>query len=73
MDMGDESVLTPVDSFLCEPLKKHIHEVSPRTAENLVARFQAVVRRVDANMLRRVRCNAVRRSAVCLETDGDHP
>jgi hypothetical protein len=35
-----------------------------------VARLQATVTTVDANMWRRVLENAVRRTAVCLEMDG---
>jgi hypothetical protein len=38
--------------------------------EDLVARFQAAVTTVDANMLRRAQENAVRRTAVCLEMEG---
>jgi hypothetical protein len=37
--------------------------------EDLVASLQETVTTVDANMLRRVRENAVRRTAVCLEMD----
>lgn len=68
-----QSDLTLEDFFLWEPLKKDIHEVPPKTIENVVEKFQAVLRKVDSNILRRVRWNAVRLRVVCLETEGDHP
>jgi hypothetical protein len=40
-----------------------------RNMEDLVVRLQAAVT-IDANMLRRVGENFVRRAAVCLEIDG---
>lgn len=51
-------------------LKERVYAVRPRTTEDPVARLQAAVTTVDANMLRRVRQNAARRAAVCLEMDG---
>jgi hypothetical protein len=57
--------------FLWGHLKEQVYTVPPRTIEDLVARLQAAVTTVDANMLRRVPENAVRRTAVCLEMDGD--
>jgi hypothetical protein len=62
--------LTPVDFFVWGNLKEHVYLVPHRTIEDLVGRLQEAVTMVDANMLRRVRENAVRRTAVCLETDG---
>jgi hypothetical protein len=50
---------------------ENVYAVPPRTIENFVARLQAAVTKVDVNILRRVRENAVRRTAVCLEMDGD--
>jgi hypothetical protein len=47
-----------------------VYAVPPRTIEDLVARLQAAATSVDANMLRCVRENAVRRTAVCLEMYG---
>jgi hypothetical protein len=40
------------------------------TIEDVVARLQAAVTTVDANMLGHIRENAVRHTAVCLEMDG---
>jgi hypothetical protein len=51
-------------------LRKHVYAVPPRTIEDLVEKLKAAVTTVDANMLRRVRENAVWRTAVCLEMDG---
>jgi hypothetical protein len=59
-----------MDFFLWGQLKKKIYEVPPRTIEDLVAKLQAAVTTVDANMLRYVRQNAARRTAVGLEIDG---
>jgi hypothetical protein len=60
--------LTPMDFFLWGHLKEQVYAVPPRTIEDLVVRLQAAVTTVvDANMLRRVRGNAVRRTAFCLE------
>jgi hypothetical protein len=42
-----------------------------RTIENLVAKLQAAVTMVDANMLRCGRENGVQCTAVCLEMDED--
>jgi hypothetical protein len=56
--------------FLWGHLKEQVYAVPLRTIEDLVARLQAAVTMVDANMLRRVRENAVRRTAVYLEMDG---
>jgi hypothetical protein len=50
-------------------LKERVYAVCPRTIEDLVARLQAAVTAVDANMLRRVRENTVWRTAVSLEID----
>jgi hypothetical protein len=62
--------LTPMEVFLWGHLKEQVYAVPPRTIEDLVARLQAAVTTVDANILRCVRQNAVRRAAVCLEMDG---
>jgi hypothetical protein len=59
-----------MDFFLWGHLKEQVYTVPSRTIENLVARLQAAVTMVDANMLRRVRENAVWPAAVCLEMDG---
>jgi hypothetical protein len=59
-----------MDFFLWGHLKEQVYAVPPRTIEDLVARPQAAVTTVDANMLRRVRENAVRRTDVCLEMGG---
>jgi hypothetical protein len=59
-----------MDFFLWGHLKKQVYTVFPRTIEDFVARFQAAVTTVDANMLSRVPENAVRRTSVCLEMDG---
>jgi hypothetical protein len=56
--------------LLCGHLKEQVYAVRPRTTEDPVTRLQAAVTTVDANMLRRVRANAVRHTAVCLEMDG---
>jgi hypothetical protein len=64
--------LTPMEFFLWGNLKEQIYAVPPWTSEDFVARLQAAVTTVDANMLRRVRENAVRRTAVCLIMDGGH-
>jgi hypothetical protein len=47
-------------------LKDDVYALPPRTIEDVVA----AVTTVEANMLRRVRENAVRRTALCLEMDG---
>jgi hypothetical protein len=59
-----------MDILLWGHLKEHVSAVPPRTIEDLVARLQAAVTTVDENMLRCVRENAVRRTAVRLEMDG---
>jgi hypothetical protein len=48
----------------------NIWEVPPCIVEDLVILFQAAVTSVDASMLRHVRGNVVRPTAVCLEMDG---
>jgi hypothetical protein len=58
-----------MDFFVWGRLKEQDSAVPPRTIEDLVARLQTAVTTADANMLRRVRENAVRRTAVCLEMD----
>jgi hypothetical protein len=50
--------------------EEQVYAVPPRTIEEPLARLQAAGTTVDANMLRRVRENAVRRTVVCLEMDG---
>lgn len=49
--------------------KENAYVSPPTIIEDLVARLQLVMTSVDTNMLRRVRENAVRRTAVCLEMD----
>jgi hypothetical protein len=58
--------------FLWGHLKEQVYAVPPKTIEDLVARLEAALKKIDANMLRHVRENAVRRTAVCLEMDGGH-
>jgi hypothetical protein len=62
--------LTPIDIFLWGHLKEQVYAVPLRTIDELVEKLQAAVITDDANMLRRVRDNAMRRTAVCLEIDG---
>jgi hypothetical protein len=62
--------LTPMDFVLWGHLKEHVYAVHPTTIEDVMARLQVTVTTVDSNMLRCVRENAVRRTAVCLEMDG---
>jgi hypothetical protein len=59
-----------MDFFLWGHLKEQVYAVPPRTIEDLVARIQTAMTTVDANMLRCVRENVVRRTAVYLEMDG---
>jgi hypothetical protein len=59
-----------MDISLWEHLKMHVYAVPTRTLGDVLARTQAFVTMVDANMLRRVKQNAIRRIAVFLETDG---
>jgi hypothetical protein len=58
-----------VDFFLWKHLKEHIYAAPPRTSEDIVARLQAAVTIVNANMF--VQENAMRRTAACLKMDGD--
>jgi hypothetical protein len=62
--------LTPINFFLWGHLKEQVYAVPPRTIEDLAAKLQAAMTTVDANMLRRVRENAVRSTAACLEMNG---
>jgi hypothetical protein len=62
--------LTQMDFFLWGHLKEQVYAVSPRTIEDLVEGLQAAMTTVNAKMLRRVRENAMRRTAVCLGMDG---
>jgi hypothetical protein len=57
-------------SRLHSSVKDLVHVVPPRIIRDLVAGFKAAETRVDDNMLKRVRDNAVRRTAVCLKMDG---
>jgi hypothetical protein len=52
-------------------LKDYLYAVPPKTIEVIAARFRPDVTTVDANVLRRVQENAVRRTAVCIRTVGD--
>jgi hypothetical protein len=47
-------------------LKEHVYTVPTKTIEDFVARLQVSLTKFDTNMLRSVRENVVRRSAVCL-------
>jgi hypothetical protein len=62
--------LTLIDFLLRGNLKEHVYAVPPRTIEDLVARIQAAVATADAETSRRVREKSVRRTAICLQTDG---
>jgi hypothetical protein len=55
--------------FSCGDTWRSIYEVPPRTIEDLVARLQAAVTMVNANLLRLVHENAVWCTAICLEMD----
>jgi hypothetical protein len=55
------------DIILWGHLMENVYAVRFRTTGDLVARLQAAVTTVDASMLRCVRENAVRRTAVCLK------
>jgi hypothetical protein len=50
-------------------LKEQVYVVPSRTIEDIVARFQAAMITAGAKMLRRVRQNSARRTAVCFEMD----
>jgi hypothetical protein len=60
-----------MDFFVWGYMKEHVYAVLHRSIEGLAARFEAAVTTVDVNMFRRVRVNAVWRTAVCLEMDVD--
>jgi hypothetical protein len=64
------SDLTPMGFFLWGHLKEQVYAVPPRTMKDLMARLQAPVTTVNANMLRRVQENAVLCTVVCLDMDG---
>jgi hypothetical protein len=61
-----------MDLFLWGHPKEHVYAVFPRTVEDLVARCQTAVTTADAKILRRVRKNAVWRTAAFLETGRGH-
>jgi hypothetical protein len=61
-----------MDFFLWGHLKGQVYAVPPRTIDDLVARLQAAVTTVDANMLRHVQENAVWRTAIYLEMNRGH-
>jgi hypothetical protein len=50
-------------------LKEHVYALLPMNTGDLEGRIQAALTTTDANMLRRVRENAVRRTGVWLEMD----
>jgi hypothetical protein len=58
-----------MDFFLWGHLKEYVHADPPGTYDDLVARLEAAVTAFDVDMLRRVRENVMRRTAVCLEMD----
>jgi hypothetical protein len=58
--------LFPTDVFLWRHLKEHL----PRNVERLAPRREGSLAVICSNMLRRVRENAMRCTAVCLEVDG---
>jgi hypothetical protein len=62
--------LTPINFILWGHPNEHVYALPPRTIEDLVARLQAAMTTADVNMLRNIRENAVRRTAVCPEIDG---
>jgi hypothetical protein len=51
-------------------MKNHVYALPPRTIEDVVVVLKRAVTTVDANMLRHVGEDAVRRTALCLEMDG---
>jgi hypothetical protein len=55
--------------FLQGHLKDYVYAVPPRTTDDLVARIQGAVTKVDAEMLRRVRENTVRGTVFDLKMD----
>jgi hypothetical protein len=55
--------------FLWGHLTEHVYAVSPTIIEDHMARPEAPVTAVDANMLRRVTENSVQRTTVCLGMD----
>jgi hypothetical protein len=55
--------------FLRGRLKEHVYAVPARTIEDLMERHQRAVITVDAKMIRHVRENSWRRTAVCIEVD----
>jgi hypothetical protein len=57
--------------FLLEQLKEHDYAVPPWSIEDLGARVRAALIPFDANMLSGVPENALRRTVVCLEMDGN--
>jgi hypothetical protein len=61
---------TPMDFFLWGHLKEHVYTVPSRTVEYLVARLQAVMTVVDANMVACVRESAVHVMHCCLPGNG---
>jgi hypothetical protein len=55
--------------FLWEHMKKHVYAVLPRTIEDLMARLQAAVTTIGANMFECSR-ECLWRTPVCFEVDG---
>jgi hypothetical protein len=56
-----------LEFFMLEHLMGHIYVVPPRATVDIMAKFQTAVTAIDAYVLRRVRGNAVRRTALFLE------
>jgi hypothetical protein len=57
-------------NFSCGNLYEKVYALPLRPSEDVMVRLQVAVRTVDADMLRRVRENIVRRIIICLEMDG---
>lgn len=64
--------LSPMDFFLWGYLKEKVYAKEPEDMEEVIARLHAAVATIDAEMLLRVRNEAMRRAHACLAVDGGH-
>jgi hypothetical protein len=64
--------LSPMDFFLWGYLKEKVYAEEPEDVEEMVARLHAPVATIDAQMLLRVRNEALRRAHACLASDGGY-
>jgi hypothetical protein len=62
--------LTPMGSLLWGHLKELNYAVPPRPIKDLLARLQAAVTMVNANMLKCVQETGIQCTDICLEMDG---